>query len=70
MHVVYLLMCHTAIVLENVVLLCATGSGKFCRDWEELAEGVVGYIGQISAVVLWNDELGRYILSLIVVLSH
>lgn len=62
-HMVDLLMCHPAVVLENVVLFGTAGSSNLCGERQKLAERVVRDISQFCAVMLWNDELYRHQIS-------
>jgi hypothetical protein len=56
--VVDLLVCETAVVLQDVVLLGSGGAGDLGGDGKEVGEAVVGDVGQGAAVVFGDDELG------------
>ena len=64
MHVVDHLMSHPSIVLQDVVLLCSRGSGDLSSNGQKLAQRVVRYVGQFSAVMLGNDQLDEFRLSM------
>jgi hypothetical protein len=56
--VVDLLVCETAIVLQDVVLLGSGGAGDLGGDGKEVGKAVVGDVGQGAAVMFGDDELG------------
>lgn len=45
MYMIYHLMCHSTVVLQDIVLFCAGCAGDFGCDGEEFAERVVGDVG-------------------------
>jgi hypothetical protein len=53
------LVCESAVVLKDVVVLSALGSGDLLGDREELGEGFVGNVGEFGAVVFGDYELRR-----------
>ena len=52
------LMCQPPVVLKHVVVDGAGGFGDFLHDGQDLGECVRGDVGQLGAVVFWDDELG------------
>lgn len=54
--VVYLLVGNSAIVLKHVVVNGARGSRDLLEDGQELSQRIIGDIGQLSTVVLGDDE--------------
>jgi hypothetical protein len=46
-----------AVVLQDVEVLCANGSGNLLGDGQQLGEAVVRDVCELLAVVLGDDEL-------------
>lgn len=56
-HVVHDLVRHAAVVLQDVVLVCAGCAGDPGGDGKEFGQLVVGDVGEFGAVVFGDDEL-------------
>jgi len=56
-HVVNLLVRNSAIVLQDVEVLCSHSGGDLLCNRKELCEGVVGDVCELLAVELWDDKL-------------
>jgi hypothetical protein len=53
-----LLVGNPAVVLQDVKVLCANGSGNLLGDRQQLGQRLVGNVCELLAVVLGDDELG------------
>ena len=63
-NMVNLLMGNSAVVLQDVEVLCSHSGGDLLCNRKELCEGVVGNVCELLAVELGNDklmeQLGQY----------
>jgi len=55
-YVVHYLMCQSAIVLQNVVVLRTNSRCQLLHYWEYFAQLVVRDVCELRAVMLWDDE--------------
>lgn len=60
MNMVYLLVSEATIVLQNVVVVVALSCGNLLSYWQHLGESIVRDVGQLSTVVLGDDELRTF----------